>query len=244
VIVMLRSVVGKMENSGIQKNRPLTAAIAKFIQCGTAERYQTRGFEPRRKAVMHLCTVGMVSLIAGCAGTAGYLGGSAEHSTLQTGQAPSQVVGECSPWDNGCQLGHPMSGVFGGSETDAGERGHDGSGTEGGGDNGGDRGGRRTAGSDTGGGDTGGGDTGGGDTGGGDTGGGDTGGGDTGGGNNGGGNSGGNNGGGNNGGGNSGGNNGGGNGGEESQGEDANSDSDPSNPGGGNAGNNGGSNKK
>jgi hypothetical protein len=117
---MLRSVVGKMENSGVQKNRPVTAAIAKFIQCGTAERYQTRGFEPRRKAVLHLCTVGMVSLIAGCAGTAGYLGGSAEHSTLQTGQAPSQVVGECSPWDNGCQLGHPMSAVSGGSETDAG----------------------------------------------------------------------------------------------------------------------------
>ena len=174
---MLRSVVGQMENSGIQKNRPLTAAIAKFIQCGTAERYQTRGFEPRRKAVLHLCTVGMVSLIAGCAGTAGYLGGSAEHSTLQTGQAPSQVVGGCSPWDNGCQLGHPMSAVFGGSETDAGERGRDGSGTEGGGDNGGDSGGSDTAGGDTGGGDTGGGDTGGGDTGGGNNGGGNNGGG-------------------------------------------------------------------
>ncbi len=62
------------------------------IRRGVIGRYRGLTFEPRLKVVLLSCTVGMVSLIAGCAATSGPSQENAADSTQRTGLAANQTV--------------------------------------------------------------------------------------------------------------------------------------------------------
>ncbi len=68
-------------------------------------RYHWLRFEPRLKVILLSCTLVVVSLIAGCAGTSGPSQDNAADSTQRTGLAANQTVdnalGSVAPW---CQL--------------------------------------------------------------------------------------------------------------------------------------------
>ncbi len=62
------------------------------IRRGLIGRYHWLRFEPRLKVILLSCTLGVVSLIAGCAGTSGLSQDNAADSTQRTGLAANQTV--------------------------------------------------------------------------------------------------------------------------------------------------------
>ncbi len=62
------------------------------IRRGLIGRYHWLRFEPRLKVILLSCTVGVVSLIAGCAGTSGLSQDNTADSTQRTGLAANQTV--------------------------------------------------------------------------------------------------------------------------------------------------------
>ncbi len=60
-----------MKNSGVWKHHSVTARTARVIRCDCVGKYRGLRFEPRLKAILLSCSVGVVSLIAGCVGTSG-----------------------------------------------------------------------------------------------------------------------------------------------------------------------------
>ncbi len=62
------------------------------IRRGLIGRYHWLRFEPSLRVILLSCTVGVVSLIAGCAGTSGPSQDNAADSTQRTGLAANQTV--------------------------------------------------------------------------------------------------------------------------------------------------------
>ncbi len=86
----------KMEQTGVRKCHSVTARTARVIRRDVIGRYHWLRFEPRLKVILLSCTLGVVSLIAGCAGTSGPSQDNAADSTQRTGLAANQTV------DMGC----------------------------------------------------------------------------------------------------------------------------------------------
>ena len=81
-----------MENSGVRKCHSVTARTARVARRDVIARYHGLRFEPSLRVILLSCTVGVVSLIAGCAGTSGPSQDNAADSTQRTGLAANQTV--------------------------------------------------------------------------------------------------------------------------------------------------------
>ena len=110
-----------MEETGVRKCHSVTALTARVIRRGVIGRYHWLRFEPSLKVILLSCTVGVVSLIAGCAGTSGPSQDNAVNSTQRAGSMASQAVDECLAWDIACRLEQPVWLVAG-----PGDRGNEG----------------------------------------------------------------------------------------------------------------------
>ncbi len=143
----------KMGKTGVRKCHSVTARTAGALRRDVIGRYHWLRFEPSLRVILLSCTVGVVSLIAGCTGTSGPSQDNAADSTLRAGLAASQTIDECLPRDIACRQEQTALLVVG--PGDLGNEGGAGGGTSGSTDTGGDTGGGDTGGGDTGG-DTGG----------------------------------------------------------------------------------------
>ncbi len=85
-----------MEETGVRNCHSATARTASVIRRDVFGRYHWLRFEPGLKVILLSCTVGVVGLIAGCAGTSGPSQDNAADSTQRTGLAANQTV------DMGC----------------------------------------------------------------------------------------------------------------------------------------------
>ena len=119
--VKLRLEGGEMEETGVRKYHAVTARTASFIGRDVIGRCCGLGYKQRLKAILLSCTVGVVSLIAGCAGAPGPSHDNAAATTQRTGPAASQTVDECLAWDIACRREQPVWLVAG-----PGDRGHEG----------------------------------------------------------------------------------------------------------------------
>ncbi len=82
----------KMGKTGVRKCHSVTARTARVIRRHVIGRYHWRRFESRLKLILLSCSVGVVSLIAGCAGTSGPSQDNAADSTQWTGLAANQTL--------------------------------------------------------------------------------------------------------------------------------------------------------